>query len=68
MPLFQLAKCGSIVNQTDESVRIHDDPYPAVEGTNGSAVSPGLVLTGPNTSTCVRDGVGNQTLIHLRVT
>ena len=67
MPLFQLAKCGSIVNQTDESVRIHDDPYPAVEGTNATfSCPPGLVLTGPNTSTCVRDGEWEPDPQHLK--
>ena len=45
------------MNQTDESIRIHDDPYPALEGTTVTFnCLDGLVITGPNTSTCMRNG------------
>ena len=47
------------MNQIDESnmISIHGNLYPAVEGTNVTfSCPPGLVLTGPNTSTCMRNG------------
>ena len=45
------------MNQTDESIRVHGNLYPAVEGTSVTfSCPPGLVLTGPNTSTCMRNG------------
>ena len=55
--ILLLAKCGNIVNQIDASISIHIDLYPAIEGTNVTFSCPhGLVLNGPNTSTCMRNG------------
>ena len=45
------------MNQIDASITIHGSMNPAIEGTNVTFSCPhGLVLNGPNTSTCMRNG------------
>ena len=49
------------MNQIDESVRIHAYVNLAIEGTSVTfSCPPGLVLTGPNTSMCMRNGEWEQ--------
>ena len=51
------AICEDPASQVDVSTMIIGYRNPAVEGTNVTFSCPrGLVLTGPNTSTCMRNG------------
>ena len=52
-----LVNCGNIVNQTDTSIQVHGNLYPTIEGISVTfSCPPGLVLTGPIISTCMRNG------------
>ena len=45
------------MNQIDKSIRIYGSMNPTIEGTSVTfSCPPGLVLTGPNTSMCMRNG------------
>ena len=56
-----------MANQTDKYISVHGDMNPAVEGTNVTfTCPPGLMLTGLNTSTCMRDGEWEPDPQHLK--
>ena len=45
------------MNQTDEDIIVYGNLYPAIEGTSVTfSCPPELVLTGSNTSMCMRNG------------
>ena len=45
------------MNHIDKSIKIHGYVNPAIEGTSVMfSCPPGLVLTGPNISMCMRNG------------
>ena len=45
------------MNPIDASISIRDSMNPAIEGTNVTFIcAPGLILNGPNISTCMRNG------------
>ena len=57
--LIHTAKCGHPLHQSadNDSVTVIGYRDPAVEGTNVTfSCSPGLVLTGPSTTTCMDNG------------
>ena len=55
------------MNQIDASINIHGSMNPAVERTNVTIIcAPGLVLNGPNTSTCMRNGEWEPNLQKLK--